>query len=55
MSNVVDVNVRELADPGNVGVFEDIVVCLAAFAKLSVVYRYVVAKAIAVFVEREIQ
>ena len=55
MLNVVDVNVRELADLGNVGVFEDIVVYLAAFAKLSVVYRYVVAEAVAMFVEREIR
>ena len=55
MSNIVDVNMRELADLGNVGVFEDIVVCLAAFAKLSVVYRYIVAEAVAVFVEREIR
>ena len=54
MSNVVDVNIQELTDPGNVGVFEDVVICLAAFAKLSVVHRYVVAKAIAIFVEREI-
>ena len=54
MSNVVNVNVRELADPGNVGVFEDVVVYLAAFAKLSIVHWYIVAKAVAVFVEREI-
>ena len=55
LSNVVDVNVRELADPCNVGVFKDVVVYLAAFAKLSVVHRYVVAEATAVFVEREIR
>ena len=54
MSNIVDVNIRELADPGNVGVFKDVIVYLVAFAKLSVVYRYVVAEAIAMFVEREI-
>ena len=55
MSNIVDVNIQELADPGNVGVFEDIVVYLAAFAKLSVIHRYIVAEATAVFVEKEIQ
>ena len=55
MSNVVDVNVQELADLGNIGVFEDVVIYLAAFAKLSVVHWYIVAKAAAVFVEREIQ
>ena len=55
MSNVVDVNVQELADLYNVRVFKDIVIYLAAFAKLSIVHRYVVAKAIAVFVEREIR
>ena len=55
MSNVVDVNVQELADLCNIGVFKDVVVYLAAFAKLSVVHRSVVAEAIAVFVEREIQ
>ena len=54
MSNIVDVNIRKLADLYNVGVFEDIVIYLVAFAKLSVVHWYVVAKAIAVFVEREI-
>ena len=54
MSNIVNVNIRELADLGNVRVFEDIVVYLAAFVKLSVIYRYIVAEAIAIFVEREI-
>ena len=54
MSNIVNVNVRELADLGNVRVFEDIVVYLAAFAKLSIVHRYIVAEAIAVFIKREI-
>ena len=55
MSNIINVNVRELADLGNVGVFEDIVIYLAAFAKLSVIYRYTIADTIAVFVEREIR
>ena len=54
MSNIVDVNIRELADLGNVRVFEDIVIYLVAFAKLSIVYWYIIAKAIAVFVKREI-
>ena len=54
MSNIVDVKVRELADLGNVGVFKDVVIYLVAFIKLSVIYRYIVAKAIAIFVEREI-
>ena len=54
MSNIVNVNIQELADPGNVGVFEDIVIYLAAFAKLSIVHRYIIAKAIAIFIEREI-
>ena len=54
MLNIVDVNIRELADLYNVGVFKDIVIYLVAFAKLSIVYWYVVAKAIAVFVKREI-
>ena len=54
MSNIVDVKVQELADLGNIGVFEDIVIYLAAFAKLSVIYRYIIAEAIAVFIEREI-
>ena len=53
MSNIVDVNIRELADLGNVGVFEDIVIYLVAFAKLSVIYRYIIAKAIAIFIKRE--
>ena len=55
MSNIVNVNIQELADLYNVGVFEDVVIYLAAFAKLSIVYWYVVAKAIVVFVKREIQ
>ena len=50
----MNVNIQELADLGNVGVFEDIVIYLVAFAKLSIVYRYIVAKAIAIFIEREI-
>ena len=54
MLNIVDVNIQELADLGNVGVFKDIVIYLAAFAKLSIVYRYIVAEAIAIFVKREI-
>ena len=54
MSNIVDVNIRELADLGNVRIFKDIVIYLAAFTKLSVIHRYIVAKAIAVFIEREI-
>ena len=54
MSNIINVNIQELADLGNVRVFEDIVVYLAAFAKLSIVYWYIVAEAIAVFVKREI-
>ena len=52
--NIVNVNVQELADLGNVGIFKDIVIYLAAFVKLSVVHRYIVAEAIAIFVEREI-
>ena len=54
MSNIVDVNIQELADLDNVGVFEDIVIYLVAFVKLSVIYRYIIAKVIAMFVEREI-
>ena len=54
MSNVVDVNIRELADLGNVGIFKDIVIYLVAFAKLSIVHRYIVAETIAIFIEREI-
>ena len=54
MSNVVDVNIQELADLGNIRVFKDIVIYLAAFAKLSIVHWYIIAEAIAVFVEREI-
>ena len=54
MSNIVNVNIQELTNLGNVRVFKDIVVYLAAFIKLSVVYRYIVAEAIAVFVKREI-
>ena len=54
MSNIVNVNIQEFTDLGNVGIFEDIVIYLVAFAKLSVVHRYVVAKAIAEFIEREI-
>ena len=50
----MNVNIRELADLGNVGIFEDIVIYLAAFAKLSIVHRYIIAEAIAIFVEREI-
>ena len=55
MSNIVNVNIQELADPGNIRVFEDIVIYLAAFAKLSIIYRYIIAEAIAIFIEREIQ
>ena len=54
MSNIVDVNIQELADLGNVGVFKDIVVYLVAFAKLSIIHWYIVAEVIAVFIEREI-
>ena len=54
MSNIVDVNIQELANLGNVGVFKDIVIYLAAFAKLNIIYRYIVAKTIAIFIEREI-
>ena len=54
MSNIVDVKVQELANLGNVRVFEDIVIYLTAFTKLSIIYRYIVAKAIAIFIEREI-
>ena len=54
MSNIVNVNIRKLADLGNVGVFKDIVIYLAAFVKFSIVYWYIIAKAIAIFVEREI-
>ena len=54
MSNIIDVKVRELADLGNIGVFKDIVIYLVAFVKLSIIYRYIVAKAIAIFIEREI-
>ena len=55
MSNIIDVNVRELADLGNVGVFEDVVIYLVAFAKLSIIHRYIIVEAIAIFIEREIQ
>ena len=55
MSNIVDVNIQELANLDNVRVFKDIVIYLAAFAKLNIIHWYIVAKAIAVFVEREIQ
>ena len=51
----MNVNIRELADLGNVRVFKDIVIYLVAFVKLSIVYRYIVAEAIAIFIEREIQ
>ena len=54
MSNIIDVNIQELADLGNVGVFKDIVIYLVAFTKLSIVYRYIIAKAIAIFIKREI-
>ena len=54
MSNIVDVNIQELTDLNNVRVFKDIVIYLAAFAKLSIIYRYIIAEAIAIFVEREI-
>ena len=54
MSNIVDIKVQELADLNNVRVFKDIVIYLAAFAKLSVIYRYIIAEAIAIFIEREI-
>ena len=51
----MNVNIQELANLGNIGVFKDIVIYLAAFAKLSIIHRYIVAKVIAIFVEREIQ
>ena len=54
MSNIINVNIQELTNLGNIRVFEDIVVYLAAFAKLSIIHRYIVAEAIAVFIEREI-
>ena len=54
MLYIVNVNIQELADPSNVRVFKDIVIYLAAFTKLNIVHRSIVAKAIAVFIEREI-
>ena len=52
--NIVNVKVRELANLGNIRVFEDIVIYLVTFVKFSIIYRYIIAKAIAIFIKREI-
>ena len=54
MLKIIDIKVQELANLGNVGVFKDIVIYLVAFIKLSIIHWYIIAKAIAVFVEKEI-
>ena len=51
---IVEIKVQEFADLGNIRVYKDIVIYQAAFVKLNIVYRYIIAKAIAIFIEREI-